>query len=146
MGRELRRVPPNWEHPKDDEGHYRDMKDRTFDDAMTDWLAEYEKWKADPEREGPPTMERFADWWGGPPRPEDHRPAFDSEPTAYQVYQNVTEGTPVSPVFETAKELRAWLLGQGHSEKAADAFIEHGYAFSMSIMDGVIKMGIDTLD
>ena len=31
MGREIRRVPKNWEHPKDEEGYYLPMYEMDFD-------------------------------------------------------------------------------------------------------------------
>ena len=33
MGREIRKVPPNWEHPKKADGTYHPMYDEYFDDA-----------------------------------------------------------------------------------------------------------------
>lgn len=37
MGREIRRVPPNWEHPKNDKG-YIPMYDQEFTAAAREWL------------------------------------------------------------------------------------------------------------
>lgn len=42
----------------------------------------------------------------------------------WQVWETVTEGSPVSPVFPTADELFFWLVNdQGYSRKAAEGFI-----------------------
>ena len=82
----------------------------------------------------------------GPPDPEYYRPAWSEEPTAYQMYETVSEGTPVSPVFLTVDELRTWLLEQGHSEKATDQFIELGFAFSFVIGPKGMAKNLDAYD
>jgi hypothetical protein len=38
MGREIRRVPPNWEHPKDADGNYKSMYDWEYETAAREWL------------------------------------------------------------------------------------------------------------
>lgn len=39
MGREVRRVPPNWKHPKSEDGRgLQPMHDRIFDDAARAYL------------------------------------------------------------------------------------------------------------
>ncbi|MDQ0025314.1 hypothetical protein J2X90_003131 [Variovorax paradoxus] len=47
--------------------------------------------------------------------------------TAYQVYENVSEGSPVSPIFSTADELRDWLVAQGFSREQALEFCAVGH-------------------
>lgn len=50
------------------------------------------------------------------------------EATAYQVYETVSEGTPVSPVFATREDLKAWLISnQGMSDAGAEHFIGMGW-------------------
>lgn len=48
--------------------------------------------------------------------------------TAYQIYENTSEGTPVSPIFNTATELVSWLVTQGVPKESAEAFISQGHA------------------
>ena len=50
MGRELRRVPPNWEHPTKGpdcrygrEGDYQPMFDEHIDDAFSKWLEDFDR-------------------------------------------------------------------------------------------------------
>ena len=64
----------------------------------------------------------------------------------YQVWENVSEGSPISPVFATSEEIVQWLIGQGHSEAGAREFIKLGFAFSMmfSPSTGIVS-GIDAL-
>ena len=160
MGREVRRVPPNWEHPKNDGGNYAPLFDETFDDAMQEWSAGLELWKRGKHEyqvKGwsgdtyPRTAEGFADYDGGPPQPEWCRPAFIEEPTWFQAYETVSEGTPVSPPFETQEELARYLFEngdfayqKGHGAKpasyeAALAFVKSEYAPSMMMGPGGIK-------
>jgi hypothetical protein len=37
MSRAVRRVPANWEHPRDEHGRYRPMFDRDFASAAAEW-------------------------------------------------------------------------------------------------------------
>jgi hypothetical protein len=118
MGREIRRVPPHWEHPKDEEGQYMPMYDKDFDTRLAEWLEGYELWKKGEhpyQKESPDLADGLAYWEydGAPPDPEYYRPKFDEEPTWYQIYQTVSEGTPVTPPFATKEELVDYLVKNG---------------------------------
>lgn len=166
MGREIRRVPIGWEHPRQECRHspwaggcdeakrnggkcYQPVYDRDFETAATDWLKENAAWengedssKAGQEAE---TGERVFYWeWGGsPPDREYYRPKWtDEECTAYQMYETVSEGTPVSPVFETPEGLIDYLVENGDfwdqyrgeggwTRENATAFVKAGFAMSM---------------
>ena len=180
MGKEIRRVPPNWEHPlkyeshKDlppYERHYQPMYDRTYGDAIKEWIAWRESWlkgehpdqirKANDvefNKNYPPDDYGYLAWFWSPPDPEYYRPPFEEEPTWYQVYQTVSEGTPVTPPFATKEELVDYLVEHGDywhqrsvaqsdewtvwnvhtkpSRAAAEAFVEQGSAFSMVVFGG----------
>ncbi|HEU5117557.1 MAG TPA: hypothetical protein VFT74_13010, partial [Isosphaeraceae bacterium] len=43
-----------------------------------------------------------------------------------QIYEDVSEGTPVSPVLGSLADVRAWLIGQGVAFEAADSFLREG--------------------
>lgn len=59
--------------------------------------------------------------------------------TCYQVYEDVSEGTPVSPVFASEAELRRWLVDQGVPAVSAEAFIAQGFAPSFVLeADGLV--------
>jgi hypothetical protein len=62
--------------------------------------------------------------------------------TAYQIYENVTEGTPVSPVFVTQDEMRSWLRDVGHEPDAIEAFLAQGFAPSFVVSSGAVVDGI----
>lgn len=91
-----------------------------------------EIWHSDKVRE-------LADGWYDNERYDP--PAGDG----WQLWEDVTEGSPISPVFATVGEFKEYLIGEGYSEVAVDKFIEMGFSFSMSMKDGVIKSNIETL-
>lgn len=157
MGREIRRVPPNWEHPKNEEGDYISMYDEDYESAADKWVAECVLWSQGQHPDQLENKEKgrrmacryYWEWAGGPPDEESHRPKFTEEPTWYQMYQNVSEGTPVSPPFETLEELRDWIVVNGDgwgrpvSREAADRFVQSGYAPSMAIGPEGMKVGLE---
>ncbi|MCK4821648.1 hypothetical protein KA005_38135 [bacterium] len=156
MGREIRRVPPNWKHPEyEDCPHlngldwthkrhnspsdyqygkcFQPLCDVDFDTALQEWLAEYESWK----QSGHPYQEDY-EHFKAPPDPEYYRPAWTvDEAISFQIYETVSEGTPISPVFATKDAMRQWLITQGYSEFATDKFIEDSWAPSMMGIAGV---------
>jgi hypothetical protein len=144
MGREIRRVPPNWEHPKDRSGrNFQPLFDRDFESAATDW---YESLKNFQEKYPGGFSERGNAFWEHEDMPPDrdyYRPKWTpEEATAYQVYETVSEGTPVSPVFGSEDELRQWLMSTaGLSEGAAIDFIRRGFSFSGIIGGGTVAFG-----
>ena len=138
MGREIRMVPPGWEHPKDDKGKYISLMDQSFEDATKEWKKGYLNWEqgshaSDFEREF--KEQECAEYWEYDPPPDREvcRPAFTEEPTHFQMYQTVSEGTPVSPVFATKKELHQWLTQNGYSEFYTKALMEYGSASSIYV-------------
>lgn len=49
MGREVRKVPPDWQHPKVyryGEEKYQPMYDTSFKEAEADWLADFDRIRA----------------------------------------------------------------------------------------------------
>lgn len=152
MGREIRRVPVGYEHPKDERtGHYVPLYDRTWEDAMNEWLQEYGDWKADKDGERTRVTEKygaksFAEWHGDPPSYETYRMPFPPDVAlGFCMYETVSEGTPVSPIFATTDELVKWLIGEGYSEDGARKFAETGWSPSFVMTGGQIKNGIDAL-
>lgn len=121
MGREIRRVPPNWESPVTKDAYGRDriqpMYCQTFDEVAADWLETFDRMRAgnltDFERECYP--HGVLEWANDetPPDPKYYRSWSDDEATWYQVWETVSEGTPVSPAFETQDELIEYLAKHG---------------------------------
>lgn len=151
MGREVRRVPPNWEHPQEGSSSkkFKPMFDITYADARKDWLDGLADHKPE-EHDG-------LDYWeynGNPPEREDYRTYSDAEATWFQVYETVSEGTPVTPPFETKDELVQYLATHGDlwdqrrgnggwPVENARAFVNSGWAPSMIINGGKVMTARD---
>lgn len=163
MGREIRRVPLDWEHPRVTEerrpsynhriGDYMPMHKELYKDAAQEWLDNAIAWSKkehEDQQDGERSEYQFYWEWSGDPPDSNyyrHREWTEEEAVGYQMYENVSEGTPVSPVFATAEELEDWLVDtQGHSRGAAKNFVETGWAPSMVMMGGRIASGIDAHD
>ncbi len=185
MGREIRRVPPNWEHPRRNCPHspwaggcdeakshggkcYQPLYDRDFETAAQNWLDEWAEWTAgefgrvmakhpDLDYKADEPFRAFCTWHGEFPDPEYFRPKWDeSAATWFQVYQTVSEGSPVTPPFATREELVDYLVAHGDfwdqsrrkegrysdircdpwERAAAEKFVNGGWAPSMLITTG----------
>lgn len=148
MSREIRRVPKGWEHPKDEHGDYIPLYDADYQTTAQEWLEACIAWSKGehPDQKKHPSVSEYKYYWeydNPPPDPKSYRPKWDEGPTCYQIYETVTEGTPVSPVFESDEELVAWLITQGYSEKEARSFAKHSFAPSMTIIDGTAYKNIE---
>ena len=80
----------------------------------------------------------------GVPIPGAHYELLDAVPAAHltylQVYEDVSEGTPLSPVFGSPAEVRRWLVAQGVATGSADEFLRQGSAPSLVVgTEGVQK-------
>ena len=107
MGRQVRRVPADWNPPKG-QPHY----DQDYDAAVQEWKDGYEKWKTHPAS----TTREYWDWYGNPPERRYYRPKWTEEQrTHFMMYQTTDEGTPMSPAFSTPEELARWLADTGAS-------------------------------
>ncbi len=95
MSIEVRRVPANWEHPKNEKG---------------DYIPHYERPPSYAQEE---IEEGLCDGWLDNSLPNYGRNVLpqwpDAERTHYQMYEVTTEGTPISPVMETPEALARWI-------------------------------------
>lgn len=151
MGREIRHVPPNWDHPVDDRGNFKPMFDDTFEHASAEWKQEFCDWESGkrPEyyNESEDGKPEFWEWHGGPPDREYYRPWKDEEATWFQLWETVSEGSPVSPPFATKEELITYLADNGDfwdqgrdgrggwGRISAEAFGRHESASSFMIIN-----------
>ena len=190
MGREIRRVPVGWEHPKVIEGDringykevYMPMSDSDYQDDLEESRREQERWfekqkewqlgyYTDYNGVKKPLSECFEQWakeilrereiYGEDYNEEEYQRCvtglytytdFDGEPPGlanperympsgkwWQLYENVSEGTPLSPAFETSDELVDWLSnhedywGDAWTREAAEHVVSNGYVPSMVI-------------
>ena len=105
MGRECRRVPANWQHPKDSRGHHIPLLDGDYETRAAEYAS----------IEDYPLGYSYVEWNGDRPEPQDYMPKFTEPATHYQMYENTSEGTPISPVFKSKKKLAEWLYVTGAS-------------------------------
>lgn len=113
------------------------MFNQSYIDAFTEWLTNHNlqlKGKHPDQLSYPAEtkdLKYFAEWNGDPPAVERFNPHTwkKSDTPAYQVYENVSEGTPISPVFNHIKEVQRWVVEQGGlSPVAAAEFCELRWA------------------
>ena len=125
MGREIRRVPLDWEHPRDARGRHVPLFDgaRLEEDTIEWQVSAAEARRCGDDVEG---------WCGKRPDPEDYAPAWSpDEATAWCVYEVVSEGTPWSPVFTEPEAIMAWLVeSAGWHPEAAAKLCVNGYAIT----------------
>lgn len=108
MGREVRRVPANWQHPIDPTtGRHKPLHDGS---RYAGNAAEFME-KASAEG-----LQSAIDWCGSAPDQNDYMPVWSAEvATHYAMYEDTSEGTPISPAFATPEELARWLADSGAS-------------------------------
>jgi hypothetical protein len=128
MGRELRRVPPDWEHPRDEQGQYIPLYNKCYEDAVEDWEAQEHLWNRGlhPYLQHPKAAGlSWEEWYGKRPNPRRYREECWDEDvaTSYQLYETTTEGTPRSPVLHDLDAVRAWLLADGFTESTVEELI-----------------------
>jgi hypothetical protein len=128
MGREVRMVPPGWEHPKDEKGKYIPLFDGCYAETAADWDEGWTAWqrgeienygagpKWKPKCEDALKCSRYTEWAGSRPSPDDYMPEFpEGTATMLMMYEDTSEGTPISPAFATPEELARWLADTGAS-------------------------------
>lgn len=154
MGREVRKVPKNWEHPKDRNGQYQPLYDRDFETVAEEWMKNCLLWaegKHPDQTKYDNTPKYFWQWAGNPPDEKYYRPKWtDEERTHIQMYENTSEGTPISPVMETPEELAKWLADNNASAFGGMtatyeqwlATIKRGYAVGMVMDANGLRPGV----
>lgn len=168
MGREVRMVPANWQHPQEKSDYtgelcFVPLFDGDYESAASDWDEGWEKWQQglcenyssdekwtaiEPEYQ----QMRYTGYAGSRPSPDDYMPQWPAEMrTHLMMYETTTEGTPISPAFETPEDLARWLADNEASAFARQpASYEHwlavakgGWAPSMVISGGHMKSGVE---
>lgn len=154
MGREVRMVPPGWEHPHEP-GTYSDGSRRhvpllkgPYSERLAEWdegarrweageVADWSKW---PEHGWKPraadmSCETYEDRNGPRPEPQDYMPEWpEGTATMLVMYESTSEGTPISPAFATPEGLARWLADNG-----ASAFGDIGASYEQWL--GMIRRG-----
>lgn len=120
MGREVRRIPYNWKHPKDENGCYIPLDGDSFSKDLEKynmgkelWERGFcEDWSDDPRDWKPKESSQnytYEEWAGDPPKEDEYMPYWPDEE------RTCSEGTPISPVMKDPEELAKWLADNGAS-------------------------------
>ena len=118
MGREIRMVPPNYQHPQVWRSYgqigYQPMFNRGYSEAVDEYRTEFARWRISecPAKCEDPVAE-FEAYYGPAPKPEYYRTYRLEDATWYQLWETVSEGTPVTPPFATKDELVDYLVAHG---------------------------------
>jgi len=129
MGREVRRVPADWQHPKEQVPDWRTGRmiekfkplfpGEQYQSLVDEWDSECAKWKAGwrPSYAGEESRDlAYEQFAGQRPHRDDYMPNWpESERTHFMMYEDTSEGTPISPAFATPEELAQWLADSGAS-------------------------------
>lgn len=210
MGREIRRVPRKWNHPKQiitryepllgdvAKEVYRPMYQQEYKEAVDEFNEEMKKWFKGIRHwyQGfywdsfndklIPIKEKLDEWYkhnekeriehgysdtylateqmryktgicswtdvAGDvplyPNPEDYMPFGEW----YQIYETVTEGTPVTPSFETVDQLIEWLskntdfVGATWTPEQVRGLVKQGSVPSFVVENGKLYKGQETLE
>ena len=166
MGREVRKVPADWQHPKEWTGGLRGMEEHykplfsgeEYQPAVDAWDDECAKWKSGWRPEHCDDAESramcYEQWAGQRPHRDDYMPDWPAEQrTHYMMYEDTSEGTPISPAFATPEELARWLADTGASAFGSDTAsyeawlraCRGGFAPSAVITNGVMQSGVEAL-
>jgi hypothetical protein len=166
MGREVRRVSADWQHPKHWTPGLQGMEERYkpllpgegYQSSVDDWDDENAKWKAGwrPEHCDDPESRAmtYEQWAGQRPHRDDYMPNWPlDQRTHLMMYEDTSEGTPISPAFATPEELARWLADNGASSfGSSTATYEQwlrvcngGYAPSLVISSAGMQSGVEAL-
>ncbi len=165
MGRELRMVPKNWEHPTNEQGRLIPLLGWSYTKSLNEWNEGKQKWSEglrevwypkEGEDKWKPIDEEdknmtWEEWSGSKPEKEDYMPEWnEDEKTHYQMYENTSEGTPISPVMESPEKLARWLADNNASAFGSSTAtyeqwlntIRAGFAPSAIMVNGVMDSGV----
>lgn len=164
MGREVRRVPLDWQHPDGCslfDGYNAAVAE--WDEGKIQWdkgfVQDYStfpvvSWKP---LDGVDTECRsFEEWHGERPKQEDYMPDWSAEErTHYQMYETTSEGSPISPVKASPEELARWLADNNASafagmtctyEQWLNMIVGSGSSVSAVMSNGVMTSGVAAMD
>lgn len=136
MGREMRRVVVNWDHPQDDSGYIPLFEIRRRQADLKEYYSELKYFVRNGKKGEFP-------WY---PDPKHYMP----EGKWYQLFENTTEGTPLSPPFKKAEELIDWLVnnkdfyGKQWDREGAVYVVTGGYVPSMVVVGKKVYKAKDT--
>lgn len=153
-------VPANWQHPRNERGNYKPLFPSKFEERLAAWEVGNAKW-AEGLRDdynggwkpiGDLDSKTFEEWDGEKPVAEDYMPTFpEGTATHLMMYEDTTEGTPISPAFATPEELAQWLVdndasANGNQTASYEGWLrvcKGGVAPSMIMDSKGLRSGVD---
>jgi hypothetical protein len=117
----------DWQHPRDAHGeHIPLLSGAEYEKHVRRWDEEAAKWQdglehdlgTDEWRPIDPDLRTmtYAEYAGDRPNLKNYMPSWaDTECPGYQMYEEVSDGTPLSPVCRSPEELARWLTDHGAS-------------------------------
>jgi hypothetical protein len=163
MGREVRLVPHNWQHPTYGEhaknnksiyymraatesrnrqkDSYIPLDDKNYHVAATEWIEGFIDWHVNGNKDSN-LSENYWEYAGNPPSEDFYVPYKKEDATWYQLYETVSEGTPVSPPFATKEGLIEYLCTKGDfwqqtaPEKFGDVFTPYSIEAAEYLVNG----------
>ena len=142
MSSAARRVPPDWIPPQDERGQYVPLKDGAeYERRTREWDEEAARWQEGLKRsydanewapiEADLQGMTYAEYAGNRPDLSHYMPQWSAaQCTNWQMYEEVTEGTPISPVFSSSEEL-AWWMANHEADASADTTANYYFWLSM---------------
>ena len=143
MGREVRKVHAEWNHPLNDAGDgHKPLYDGYKEDS-----------KAFLELVNIKGLQEAVDYMGCPDK-KDYMPDWDDEEkTHLMMYEDASKGTPISPAFKTPEELARWLEDNsassfGRSTATYEQWLpicKGGRAPSMVLSSAGLQSGVEAM-
>jgi hypothetical protein len=149
MGREVRRVPADWQHPEYEKWTGQQGPKPLYDGGA--YQSAHDEFIEKLNAEG---LQAAIDYFGRAPDENDYMPRWKPEErTHFMMYESTSEGTPISPAFAAPEELARWLADTGASAFAGqtapyEAWLRvalGGYAPSAIMTNGTMQSGVEAL-
>lgn len=144
MGREIRMVPENYEHPKNNHGNY----DPLFNGI--DYKSDVDEFMEIANKDG---VQEAIDYMGCPDKANYMSNTNPDENTHLMMFEDTSEGTPLSPAFKEPEELARWLADNNASSFGSSTatyeqwlgMIKAGWAPSAVMDSNGFRGGVEAL-
>lgn len=160
MGREIRLVKQGWEHPRYADGGYKPLLEMSFKECLDEWeegKSYFDKglYLSYDKSTTKLSKEEIEEGFESRPSESDFMPQWkDKEKTHMMMYEDCTEGTPISPVFKIGQneELAQWLADNkastfGYNTATKEQWLNMinagGWAVSGIISNGKMMSGVE---
>lgn len=158
MSREVRMVPKDWQHPMEGGRYVPKYEGSSYKAELAEWNEQNAKWS---QGIFPSYVKdeykswSYSEYDGDQPKSKNYMPDWPAEEkTHFMMYETTSEGTPISPAFETAEELARWLANSGASSFGSNtatyeqwlATIKRGWSFSAVVDASGMHSGVEAME